>query len=85
MKKVIVLPADAVVREGADAYVFRANGNTMERQAVTVLHARAHEIVLANDGSLYPNETVALTGAYQLNLQLKKAASGPAAHGHSHD
>jgi multidrug efflux pump subunit AcrA (membrane-fusion protein) len=85
MQKVIVLPADAVVREGADAYVFRASGNTMQRQPVTVLHAGAHEIYLDNDGSLYPNETVALTGAYQLNLQLKKAASGPAAHGHSHD
>lgn len=82
----IVVPADAVVSEGIDAYVFRVNGNKMERQAVHVEHRDSQSVVIANDGSLFPGDTIALNGAYQLQLALKNASGGavdPHA-GHSH-
>ena len=44
-------------------------------------------VVLANDGSLFPGDVIALNNAYQLQLALKRSgnkASGDAHHGHSH-
>lgn len=79
----IVLPVAAVVREGPDAYVFRANGKQFERQSVQVRYVDSTSAVLANDGSLFPGEVVALNNAYQLNLALKKA-SGAGGGGHDH-
>ena len=83
----IVLPADAVVREGADTYVFRANGRRLERVAVVVEHLDRHMAVLKNEGSLTPGfDVVAKNHAYQLNLELKKNHSGGGGHaGHGHD
>lgn len=52
LDNVFVLPADAVVREGADAFVFTQNVNTFERKPVHVLHHDRDQVVLANDGSL---------------------------------
>lgn len=82
----IVLPADAVVREGADAFVFRANGRKLERVTVHIEHLDARDAILKKDGSLQPGDIVALNQAYQLNLALKKAqGSGSSGHGHDHD
>jgi membrane fusion protein, heavy metal efflux system len=52
MKNVFVLPADAVVRDGAEAFVFTQNVNTFERKSVIVLFQERDRIVIANDGSL---------------------------------
>jgi multidrug efflux pump subunit AcrA (membrane-fusion protein) len=49
---VFVLPADAVAREGADAFVFTQNVNTFERKPVHVLFHDRDRAVIANDGSL---------------------------------
>jgi multidrug efflux pump subunit AcrA (membrane-fusion protein) len=85
LKQRIVLPADAVVKEGADAYVFRANGSLLERRAVHVEHLDARDAVLKNNGTLAPGDEVALNQAYQLNLALKKTQGGATGgHGHSH-
>lgn len=88
----IVLPADAVVREGADTYVFRANGRLFQRVAVVVEHLDTRAAVLKNDGTLTPGfDVVAKNHAYQLNLELKKNQSGGGGHaghdhaGHSHE
>ncbi len=81
---VITVPVEAVAREGPDAFVFRASGNTFERQPVHVLHVEGGDAVLAHDGSLFPGETVALNHAYQLNLALKRQA-GTGGQGHDHD
>lgn len=81
----IVLPADAVVKEGPDAYVFRQNGKLMEQVAVTVEHLDPREAVLKNDGSLFEGDEVARNQAYQLHLALKKAEGGGGHAGHDHD
>lgn len=52
LDNVFVLPADAVVREGAEAYVFTQNVNTFERKPVHVVHQDRNQVILANDGSL---------------------------------
>jgi biotin carboxyl carrier protein len=52
LENVFVLPADAVIREGAEAYVFTQNVNTFERKPVHVVHQDRDAVVLANDGSL---------------------------------
>lgn len=83
-----VLPAEAVVKEGADAFVFLANGDMLEQRAVQVEYQDTSTMVVANDGSLFPGDAVALNNAYQLNLALKKASGEGGGHsheGHSHE
>lgn len=82
----IVLPAEAVVSEGPDAYVFRANGKLMERVPVVVEYRDPRFVVLRNDGSVFPGDEIALNQAYQINLALKKQqGSGVDPHaGHNH-
>lgn len=82
----MVLPAEAIVREGPDVFAFRVNGKQMERVAVHVEYMDEGHAVLANDGSLFPGDGVALNGAYQLNLAIKRASgSGIDPHaGHNH-
>ncbi|MEK6262923.1 MAG: hypothetical protein AABP62_30355 [Planctomycetota bacterium] len=82
----IVLPADAVVREGADTYVFRTNGRLLERVAVVVEHLDTRVAVLKNDGTLTPGfDVVAKNHAYQLNLELKKKLGEGGGGGHGHE
>ena len=68
---VFILPADAVVREGAEAYVFRQNGDVFDRKPVYVLYQDRQQVVVANDGSVPPGIYVAQTGAAQLNRMVK--------------
>ncbi|WP_437192331.1 efflux RND transporter periplasmic adaptor subunit [Planctomicrobium sp. SH527] len=72
----IVLPIAAVVREGAESYVFRENGTLMERVPVSVMYEDSRFAVLADDGSLFPDDPIAMNEAYQLNLALRKAQGG---------
>ncbi|MDZ7619702.1 MAG: efflux RND transporter periplasmic adaptor subunit [Patescibacteria group bacterium] len=82
----IVLPVAAVVQDGVESFVFLQRGNRFERTNVHVEHRDAQWAVLANDGSLFPGDLVAATGAYQIHLALKaKAGGGPDPHaGHGH-
>ena len=52
LTNVFVLPADAVVREGGDAFVFTQNVNTFERKPVHIEFHDRDQVVIANDGSL---------------------------------
>lgn len=84
---VIVLPAAAVVREGPEAYVFRANGDAFDRKPVHVLFEDRRDVVIANDGSVAPGLFVAKNAAAALNrvLNAQKSQGGGDAHaGHSH-
>ena len=85
LKQQIVLPADAVVKEGADAYVFRVNGKLFERVAIQLEYIDSREAVLKRDRSLVPGDFVAFNQAYQLNLALKKSQGGGGGGGHSHE
>ena len=82
----IVLPVDAVARDGAENYVFQQNGNHFDRVPVQVEYQDQFNVVLANDGSIFPGDTVASSGAHQLQMALKnKAGGGVDPHaGHNH-
>lgn len=86
MKDVFVLPLAAVVREGADVYVFRQNGDTYERMPVQVIYEDSAQVVLANDANLLGNY-VAFNAADALNraLKAKSEEGGKTGHeGHNH-
>lgn len=82
----IVLPVEAVVKEGAETYVYQRNGDHFDRVPVTVEYRDQNSAVLAEDGSIFPGDVVAGRGAYQMHLALKnKTGGGVDPHaGHNH-
>ncbi len=82
----IVLPVDAIVDEGAEAYVYQQNGDHFDRVSVHVEYRDQNSAVIANDGAIFPGDVVAARGAYQMHLALKnKAGGGVDPHaGHNH-
>ncbi len=82
----IVLPVDAVSREGAEYFVFQENGGHFDRLPVHVKYRDQFSVVIANDGQLFPGDTVAMRGAHQMQMALKnKAGGGVDPHaGHNH-
>ena len=58
-KNRIVLPVDAIAQEGAETFVFLENGDHFDRRPVHVEHRDQLWAVIANDGSLFPGDTVA--------------------------
>ncbi len=82
----IVLPVEAVVQDGVESFVFLERGSRFEQTNVHVEHRDSQWAVIANDGSLFPGDLVAATGAYQIHLALKaQADGGPDPHaGHGH-
>ncbi|QEG41530.1 efflux RND transporter periplasmic adaptor subunit [Roseimaritima ulvae] len=82
----IVLPIEAVVKEGADWYVFQQNGKRFDRVPVHVKHRDQRAVVVAHDGSIFPGDVVALKAAHQMQMAIKNQSGGavdPHA-GHSH-
>lgn len=88
LQNVFVVPADAVVREGAEAYVFRANGDVFDRKPVVVLHEDGTNAVLdAKKSGITAGNVIAHNAAAGLNRALKAKAAEAAGddhHGHSH-
>ncbi|QGJ72210.1 Secretion protein HlyD [Planctomycetales bacterium 10988] len=85
-KEQIVLPIEAVAKEGAEYFIFQQNGDHFDRVPVHVTYRDQHTAVIANDGSLYPGDVVAMRGAHQMQMALKNKAGGavdPHA-GHNH-
>ena len=82
----IVLPVEAIVSEGVETYVFVQNGSHFDRQPVHVRYRDQQYAVVANDGSIFPGDTVALNSAHQLQMALQnKAGGGVDPHaGHNH-
>lgn len=85
-KEQIVLPVNAVAREGAEYFVFQQNGDHFDRVPVHVKYKDQFSAVIENDGSLFPGDSVALRGAHQLQMALKnKSGGGVDPHaGHNH-
>jgi len=84
--KRFVVPVDAVAQEGAEYFVFQQNGDLFERREVHVEYRDQFSVVIANDGSLFPGDVIAFTGAHQLQMAIKNEAGGgvdPHA-GHTH-
>lgn len=82
---VFVLPADAVVREGAEVYAFRQNGDMFERKPVHLVLEDRDRVVVADDGSLGAGQFIVRNAAAALNRALKAKAGGGGGHeGHDH-
>lgn len=82
----IVVPVDAVAQEGAEYFVFMENGKHFDRKAVHVEYRDQFNVVIANDGSLFAGDVIALTGAHQMQMAIKNKSGGaidPHA-GHTH-
>ncbi|QDV73699.1 HlyD family secretion protein [Planctomycetes bacterium K2D] len=82
----IVVPTTAVVDEGAEAYVYRQNGDHFERVPVHIRYRDQNAVVIANDGAVFSGDVIAGDGAYQMHLALKNKSGGaidPHA-GHNH-
>lgn len=82
----IVLPVEAVTREGAEFYAFQQNGDHFDRVAVHVKYRDQSTVVIANDGALFPGDVVAWRRAHQMQMALKnKSGGGADPHaGHTH-
>lgn len=82
----IVLPVEAVVQDGAEAYAFEANGDHFDRRPVRVDYRDQDWVVIADDGALKIGSMVAASAAHQVQLALKAQTGGgvdPHA-GHNH-
>jgi len=67
MDNVFVLPQQAIVWEGPEAFVFRQNGEFFDRKPVHVLCEDRTCGVVANDGSIKPGFYIAQGAAASLN------------------
>lgn len=82
----IVLPVEAIAREGAESFVFQQNGGHFDRVSIRVAYRDSSHVVVANDGSIFPGDVIALRGAHQMQMALKnKSGGGVDPHaGHNH-
>ncbi|MBP88777.1 MAG: hypothetical protein CMJ64_19040 [Planctomycetaceae bacterium] len=80
----LVLPADAVVRDGLRQFIFVVDGEHAHQQEVTVQHRDEDVVVLASSDRSLAGKKVVTSGAYQIKLALLNRSSGPVSHGHQH-
>jgi cobalt-zinc-cadmium efflux system membrane fusion protein len=73
-KRVFVVPSEAVVRDGPEAYVFEQKGEAYRRHSVRVLYEDRQEMVIDKD-SLPLGLRIARRGALQINRVLKSQGS----------
>ena len=72
----IVLPLQAIAQDGIETYVFQANGDHFDRRPVHVEYRDRNSVVIANDGSVFPGDVLALSGAPQLQMAIKNKSGG---------
>lgn len=85
-EKRIVVPADAIVTDGPETLVYQQTGKHFHRVPVHVEFRDQKTAVIANDGAVFPGDTIAGRGAFQIHLALKNKSGGtidPHA-GHNH-
>ena len=86
LEKVFVLPSEALVREGPEAFVYQQNGDLFNQLSVHVVYEDRLNVILANDGSISPGIFLAQNSAASLRRVLKaQSASGqqPGLHVHA--
>lgn len=71
---VFVVPQSAVVRDGAEAYLFRQNGDRFYRYSVQVLHEDRKSMVVAPDSGIRPGWHVVQNNAAALHRILQSQA-----------
>lgn len=82
----IVVPKEAVAEEGPERFVFVENNDHFDRVAVQVLAADSINVAIKNDGQVWPGQSIAVSGAHQLQMAFKNKSGGaidPHA-GHNH-
>jgi cobalt-zinc-cadmium efflux system membrane fusion protein len=84
-ENVYAFPADAVIQDGPDAYVFRENGEAFQRHPVHVRYADRHVVLVADEGEFRDEYAFAMNAAAQLNWAFKAQSGGDEGGGHSHD
>jgi len=72
----LIVPVEAVVREGAESYVYELHDDHFHRRTVHVAHRDQRFAVIDADGEPAAGDVVAARGAYQIHLALKNEASG---------
>ncbi|MFN9718181.1 MAG: efflux RND transporter periplasmic adaptor subunit [Planctomycetota bacterium] len=82
----MIVPIDAVARDGVDWFVFRRNGKRFDRVPVHVRYRDQANVVIANDGAVFPGDVIALRSAHQMQMAIRnKSGAGADPHaGHSH-
>ncbi len=75
-KNNFVLPAEAVVIDGPNSFVFEQNGDHFDRVDVSVLYRDRNSIVVKRDVRLV-GSVIAMTAAFDMHLALKNSAAGP--------
>jgi multidrug efflux pump subunit AcrA (membrane-fusion protein) len=86
IENAIVVPKDAVAEEGPERFLFVEHGGHFDRIPVAVLAADSVNVAIKNDGQIRPGQTIAVSGAHQLQMAMKNQAGGaidPHA-GHNH-
>ncbi|TWT92997.1 efflux RND transporter periplasmic adaptor subunit [Neorhodopirellula pilleata] len=86
IENALVVPKDAVAEEGPERYLFVENGSHFDRVPVEVLASDSVHAAIKNDGQVWPGQTIAVSGAHQLQMAMKNQAGGaidPHA-GHNH-
>ncbi len=86
MENVMVVPPEAVIYDGPNAYVFQQNGDYFNRIGVQILYRDRLHTVIANDGSVLPGFTLAQNSAASLNriLKIQNAEGEPSGNFHVH-
>lgn len=69
--KVVILPADAVVREGPDAFVFRQNGEVFDRKPVVIVAEDRLAVAVAPGNGIEAGVSVLRNNAAAVNRALK--------------
>jgi biotin carboxyl carrier protein len=86
LANVFVLPAEAVVREGPNAYAYQQNGDLFKQLSVHIVYEDRDHVILANDQSITSGTYLAQNAAASLRRVLKaQSASGeqPGLHVHA--
>jgi len=86
IKNAIVVPKGAVAEEGPERFLFVENGDHFDRVPVEILASDSIHAAIKNDGRILPGQTIAVSGAHQLQMAMKNQAGGaidPHA-GHNH-
>jgi membrane fusion protein, heavy metal efflux system len=78
LENVFVLPQEALVWEGPEAFVFRQNGEFFERRPIEVLHEDRLNAVIAADSGVRAGYYIARNAAASLNRIMKSQASAGA-------
>ncbi len=93
-KDQFVLPREALVEEGVETFVFQQQFGHVEpgmlefqKVPVDVVHRDTNTAVISRDGDIRLGDTIVVSHAYQLYLEMLSKAgsdSGGGHHGHSH-